>query len=116
METKVKNSKTIIPIGWVKPSEGWMKLNSDGLALGNPRKAGRGSVIRNHEGAWIRRYARALGNTNNVIAELWALRDGLNLAMELELNNLTIELDALSVVTLLKNDFENLLMEPSISN
>ena len=112
----MKNSKTIIPVGWVKPLEGWMKLNSDGSTLGNPRRAGKGGVIRNHEGAWIRGYARALGNTNSIISELWALRDGLNLAMELGLNNLIIELDALSVVTLLNNDSENLLMEPSLTD
>ena len=77
METKVKNSKTIIPVGCVKTLEGWMKLNLDGSTLGNPRRARKGSVIQNQEGAWIQGYARALGNTNNIIAELWALRDGL---------------------------------------
>ena len=37
------------------------------------------------------------------MAELWALRDGLLLAKELGINNLIVELDALSVVLLMKN-------------
>ncbi|KAK9984516.1 hypothetical protein SO802_034041 [Lithocarpus litseifolius] len=93
-----------------------MKLNSDGSALGSQGRAGGGGVIRNHEGAWIQGYARALGNTNSIIAELWMLRDGLNLAMELRLNNLIIELDVLSAVTLMNNDSENLLMEPLLTD
>ena len=116
METKVKNPKTIIPVGWEKPLEGWMKLNSYGSTLGNPGRAGGGGIIWNHEGDWIRGHARALGNTNNIVAELWALRDGLNLARELGLNNLIIELDALSVVILMNNDSENLLMKPLLTD
>ena len=46
-------------------------------------------------------YARGLGRTNGIIAEMWALRDGLILAMEIGLTNLIIELDALSVVILI---------------
>ena len=46
------------------------------------------------------------------MAELWALRDGLLLAKELGINNLIVELDALSVVLLMKNSTCNLLMEP----
>ena len=116
MEAKVKNPKTIIPIGWEKPLEGWMKLNLDGSALGNLGRAGGGGIIRDHEGDWIRGYARALGNTNSIVAELRALRDGLNLARDLRLNNLIIELDALCVVILMNNDSENLLMKPLLTD
>ena len=45
------------------------------------------------------------------MAKLWALRDGLLLAKEMGLNNLIIELDALSVVLLMNNNSTNLLME-----
>ena len=90
---------------------GWMKLNSDGSALGNPRRARGGGLIHNHDGNWVQGYAGGLGHTSNFMAELWALRDGLILAREMGLNNLIIELDALSVVTLMNNDSANLLME-----
>ena len=50
------------------------------------------------------------------MAELWALRDGLRLAKEMGLNNLIIELDALSVVLLKNNNSTNLLMEPLLTD
>jgi len=49
---------------------GWMKLNSDGSALGNPRRAGGGGLIHNHDGNWVQGYARGLGHTSNFMAEL----------------------------------------------
>ena len=50
------------------------------------------------------------------MAELWALRDGLLLAKELGFQQLIIELDALSVVILMNNETENLLMEPLLTD
>ena len=95
---------------------GWVKLNSDGSAIGSTRRAGGGGVIRNHEGQWLRGYARPLGCSNSCIAELWALRDGLLLAKEMGFNNIIIEMDALSVVLLMKNNTANLLMEPLLTD
>ena len=95
---------------------GWVKLNSDGSAIGSTRRAGGGGVIRNHEGQWLRGYARPLGCSNSCIAELWALRDGLLLAKEMGFNNIIIEMDALSVVFLMKNNTANLLMEPLLTD
>ena len=45
------------------------------------------------------------------MAELWVLREGLAISKDLGLNNLIVELDALSVVMLMNNNFVNLLME-----
>ena len=69
-------------------------------------------MIRDHDGQWLKGYARPLCCTNSCAAELWALKDGLLLAKEMRLNNLIIELDALSVVLLMNNNSTNLLMEP----
>ena len=63
--------KTVILVAWEKPPIDWMKLNSDGSALGNPRKArGGGGLIQDHQGNWVRGYARSLGNTSSSIAKL----------------------------------------------
>ena len=51
-----------------------------------------------------------------MIVELWALRDGLLLAIEMGLNNIIIEMDALSIVLLMKNNSANLLMEPLLTD
>ena len=81
-----------------------------------PGRAGGGGLIRDHDGSWIKGYARGLGHTNSIMAELWALRDGLVLAKEMGLTNLIIELDALSVVILMNNDSEIFLMEPLLTD
>ena len=112
LNAKLPKAKTVFAVGWEKPPMGWAKLNSDGSALGNPGCAGGGGVIRDHDGKWLKGYARPLGSTNSCMAELWALRDGLLLAKEMGLNNLIIELDALSVVLLMSNNTPNLTMKP----
>ena len=90
--------KKVIQVAWEKPPMGWMKLNSNGSALGNPGKAGEGGLIHDHQGNWVRGYARALGNTSSSIAELWALRDGLDIVKELGIDNQIVEMDTLSIV------------------
>ena len=69
-----------VQVQWTKPEAGWCKLNTDGASLGNPRKAGGGGLIRDHRGEWLKGFSREIGSTTNVIAEFWALRDGLLLA------------------------------------
>ena len=115
MKTKVPLSKTCVLVSWQKPHVGWAKLNTDGSALGNSGRAGEGRVIRDHSDHWIKGYSRALGTTNSFIAELWALRNGLIIAKDLGLNNLIVELDALSV-HMINNDTSNLLIEPLLSD
>ena len=63
---------------------------------------GGGGIIRNANGEWVGGYARAIGITTNAAAKLWALRDGLNMCIELNLPTVIIELDAKLVVDLLK--------------
>jgi ribonuclease HI len=95
--SKVKNMIST-PIKWFSPPLGWFKLNTDGASLGNPGLAGGGGVIRNHLGDWVGGFSRAIGVTTNVQAELRALKDGLNLAIDLGILNLEIEMDSLVAV------------------
>ena len=55
----------------------WLKLNTDGASLGNRGKAGRGGVIRGSASRWVKGFSRSIGFATNVVAECWALRDGL---------------------------------------
>ena len=73
-------------------------------------------MIRDHSGHWIKGYNHALGTTNSFIVELWVLRDGLIIAKDPRLNNLIVELDALSVILMINSDTSNLLMEPLLSD
>ena len=49
-------------------------------------------------------YARAIGHTTSVVAELWAFRDGFNLCIDLNLENVLIELDVKLVGDLLMKE------------
>ena len=79
-------SKIPFPVSWNKPSFGWHKLNTDGASVGNPSKVGGGGVIRDCHGDWVKGYSRSIGYTTSVLAEWWALRDGLILAIQLGIN------------------------------
>ena len=88
-----------------QPPLNWYKLNLDGSSLGNPSLAGVGGLIRNDKGEWIKGYARAIGLTTSVAAELWALGDGIKLCISLKIPAVITDLDVQLVVDLLgKND------------
>ena len=76
-------------------------MNSDGASLGNPGKAGGGGLIRDSQGNWVKGYMRNIGVATNIIAEFWALRDGLTLAFQLGITQLLVEHDAKVVVDLI---------------
>ncbi|GLT67469.1 hypothetical protein SLA2020_397770 [Shorea laevis] len=90
---KPKASVTIL-VGWSPPPPGFIKLNTDGSALTNPGTAGARGVFRNESGNWLLGYYRNIGFTSSLSAELWALRDGLKLAVQRGFSNLLIETDS----------------------
>ena len=102
-KAKQVTSRAVIPIKWYKPNPGWYKFNTNGALLGNPGRAGGGRLIRNRDGVWIRGYSRSIGYTTSVMAELWALRDGLSLTIQLGIRNLEVEFDAKVIVEMLNN-------------
>lgn len=55
-------------------------------------------------GEWVSGYARAIGCTTSAAVELWALRDGLNVHIKLNLPIMEVELDAKLVVDLLEKE------------
>ena len=72
-----------------------------------PHEAGGGGLIRNEKGEWVKGYARAIGKTTSLAAELWALRDGIRLCIALNLQAVVIELDSEVVVELIKKELNN---------
>lgn len=43
-------NKIVVQIRWEKPQPGWIQLNTDGSALGNPGRAGGGGILRDDQG------------------------------------------------------------------
>jgi len=92
------------PICWSKLACGWVKLNTDGSSLGNLGLARGGGIIRDEEGKWIASFACMIGMTTSFIAELWTLRDWLNVC----LNNFAVvevELDTKAIVEAIANSY-----------
>lgn len=113
----LSGNKVVKRIRWEKPEQGWAKLNSDGASSGNPGPAGCGSLIRNEKGEWIVGFARKIGVTNNFIAELWGLRDGLIQCPTLSLSAVEIEINAKAIVKLLANpSYYNHVVSPLVDD
>ena len=67
-------------------------------------------------GGWVAGFARRIRNTNSYMAELWALRDGLQLCLQMNAHYVIIELDAKVVVDALNspnspNSFSSSILE-----
>ena len=88
-------------VGRVKPPVNWVKLNTDGSAQGNPGLAEGGGLIRDCHGNWISGFARAIGLPSSIVAELWAIRDGLTRLCFLSLEVVEVEVDFLVAISLL---------------
>uniref|UniRef100_A0A2N9F8F6 RNase H type-1 domain-containing protein n=1 Tax=Fagus sylvatica TaxID=28930 RepID=A0A2N9F8F6_FAGSY len=113
------NSKFVssIAVKWVPPTLGRAKLNTDGSSLGNPGVAGGGGVIRDSCGTWVRGFSRTIGHTTSVQAELRALLDGMQLALELHITYLDIEMDSLvSVDLVLSKSVANIFFSPIVDD
>ena len=90
-------------VRWEKPSTSWVKLNTNGSANASSGSTEGGGLIRDDRGNWIMGFTRKIGKTNSFLAETWALRDGLLLCNQLNLNVVMVELDAKALVDTLKN-------------
>lgn len=93
------NAQLKVPIAeseWSPPPPSAFKLNTDGSATKS--NAAAGGLIRNSDGAWIGGFAMNIGPSSAMDAELWGLRQGLFLALQLDISSLIVELDALEIV------------------
>ena len=86
---------------WTPPPPGFIKLNSDGSAQGNPSSASAGSLLRDSNDNWIGGFTRKIGFITSLAAELWGLRDGLCLALSLNIKKTIVDVDATAVIDLI---------------
>lgn len=92
-----------IPVEWKKPGIGWTKLNFDGSCKGRSGVASIGGVVRNHKAEFLLGYAEPIGTANSTIAELMALRRGLELMVENGWNHhVWVEGDAKTLVDIME--------------
>ncbi|KAL4319432.1 hypothetical protein GQ457_18G015740 [Hibiscus cannabinus] len=80
---------------WLRPPIGWIKVNVDAAVSMVEGLAGIGAVFRDDGGSWLFGFPRFVGRCTVLVAELWAIHDGLAQAwgrghrcVELESDNL----------------------------
>ncbi|KAL0342889.1 UNVERIFIED_CONTAM: hypothetical protein Sangu_1176300 [Sesamum angustifolium] len=83
-------------VRWHAPSPSWFKLNTDGSSLGIQ------GIIRDSVGHVYLAYQFALGTGTSVLAELTVVWRGMELALTHGLAPLVVEVDATTVISLLK--------------
>ena len=88
---------TALKLKWIMSELNWVKFNMDGSSLANLGLAG-GGIIQDYNGVWISGFSRAIGSATSVTAELWALRVGHKLCLNLNLFAVEVNLDAMLVV------------------
>ncbi|KAF7820573.1 reverse transcriptase [Senna tora] len=93
--------KQTIQISWLKPKPNFYKLNVDGSCAEN--QLGSGGIIRDDNGNHVISFSHFPGTGNVIIAELWALQLGINLAVNKGLQKLEIESDSNAVIHLMEN-------------
>ena len=70
-------------IRWTMPIDPYIKLNTDGSAIGNLRSAGVRGILRNSSSGWLSSFSLNLGIATNNMAGLVAVRRRLLLAWDL---------------------------------
>lgn len=80
-------------IGWMSPTSGWFKLNTDRASHGNPGLATAGGVLRNEDGVWCGGFALNIGWCSAPRVELRGVYYELYIAWEQGVTRLELEVD-----------------------
>lgn len=97
-------------VSWSPPMQGWFKLNSNGSNQNSVNGVGQiyaGGIIRDCCGRWIKGYACPLGNGTSLLAELWAIFIGVQIAVEAGCLFLEIESDCLYTINLITDVYNH---------
>ena len=81
-DPRKEKNRTPRMVRWIKPLDGWLKLNIDGSVICSTGLAEGGGLIRDSRGHCVMGFAKALASSS-IIAELWALREGLMMCVEM---------------------------------
>ncbi|CAL1397034.1 unnamed protein product [Linum trigynum] len=96
-------ARTTVMVGWTPPIHGWVALNVDGASNGNPGAAGAGGVLRDGTGNWIAGFLANFGTATAILAELWAVFHGLDMAWKKGYRAVRLESDSQLAIQLINN-------------
>jgi len=98
--------KDIIHIGWKRPREGWIKLNSDGACKDMGVIAGCGCLFRDSDGRWIKDYTKKIGACDVLHAEMWGLYLGLDMAWREHYSHIIVESVSKILIDMISGNFK----------
>lgn len=90
-------------IRWIAPPMDWVALNTDGAAKGSPGEAGGGGILRDNRGNFLRGFSANLGTCTAYKAELLAAEKGLEMALEVGVQKLILQMDNKACIESLLN-------------
>ena len=93
----------IIYVIWQPPPIGWIKVNTDGSAMGSPGAAGSGGIFKNASAFPRGSFAFSMGSTFAYMAELIAAIFAIEVAWERGWHHLWLECDSTFVAQLFHN-------------
>lgn len=93
-------------IGWDKPREGFIKLNTDGYSKSNSVKVSAGGFLRNKEGRWINGFMANISQYDSLMAEIWAAIFGLEMAWNGGFKKIILEVDSLVLTKMMKEQVQ----------
>ncbi|CAL1409286.1 unnamed protein product [Linum trigynum] len=114
LDVRSKAARSEELIGWKPPPVGWLKLNTDGAAQGHGGEIGAGGVIRNSNGDWIKGFVCRIGAGSVIMAELWGILRGINLARRMGIEFLIIESDSRLALDLIQQPHDPTHLHASI--
>ncbi|PRQ26177.1 putative RNA-directed DNA polymerase [Rosa chinensis] len=104
----VVNEQASVALKWLKPANGWVKLNVDGARSNLHGNIGAGGVIRDQFGNWINGFLAHFGHGEVLEAEAWGMRLGLKLAADIGMDKVVVECDSKVLVNLVNNGVDEL--------
>ncbi|KAM5549518.1 hypothetical protein ABKV19_000773 [Rosa sericea] len=104
----VVNEQASVALKWLKPANGWVKLNVDGARSNLHGNIGAGGVIRDQFGNWINGFAAYFGHGEVLEAEAWGMLLGLKLASDIGMDKVVVECDSKVLVNLVNNGVDEL--------
>lgn len=104
--TTLPKRNRIMMVGWKPPPQGTWKLNTDGAKENSYGLAACGGLIRSCHGILVKGFTCKIGRCTAFAAEVWGVFHGLQLAWNLGLRHVQVEVDSKDVIKALQSNEE----------
>ncbi|KAK8476512.1 hypothetical protein V6N11_074061 [Hibiscus sabdariffa] len=86
---------------WKGLAPDWVKVNVDASVYTVGNRVAVGGLIQDDSGGWLRGFYRFVGRCSVLLADLWAIYDGLNLAWDVGFRRVDVDSDNMEAVCII---------------